>query len=408
MSAASLLLTPPEQTTLSTASDVAIRLKVVSASSQAEALLLWRKLELDLSNQRLTSSSLWTETWLTHFGETVSYRFAIGLRDGVACGIALLTEGVGQSAGPFRLKTCHVGTAGELDSDSVCVEYNSLLCDPADYPEFAQLIWDWIQRQTRCDELRLDGFDTPSIEMFVAQHPDAEVDRKPSYFVDLKSVRENGEEPIMRFGSQTRSKIRRTLRDLGDAKGEWAESVTRAEELFHQMTRLHQAHWTACGYPGVYASRRFTDFHLDLLHRAVPSGKMGLFAVTAGNRLIGCCQILVDRQRVLHYQCGRAPATGSISNGVALDYLCICESLRRGYDAVDFLAGETEHKRRLSTDRAELAWVTWRRPTLKNHAIDALRHLKSVSAQLGRSIGLVQATSRPLTSEDGSPAKNNL
>ncbi len=408
MSAASLLLTPPEQMTLSPASDVAIRLKVVSASSRAEVLSLWRKLELVLSNQRLTCSSLWTETWLTHYGETVSYRFAIGLRDGVACGVALLTEGVGQSAGPFNLKTCHVGTAGELDSDSLCVEYNSLLCDPADYPEFAQLIWDWMKRQTSCDEVRLDGFDTPSIELFLAQNPDAEVDRKPSYFVDLKSVRENGEEPIMRLGAQTRSKIRRTLRDLGNAKGEWADTVTRAEELFHQMTRLHQAHWTSGGYPGVYASRRFTEFHLDLLHRAVPSGKMGLFGVTAGDRLIGCCQILVDRQRILHYQCGRAPANGSISNGVALDYLCICESLRRGYDAVDFLAGETEHKRRLSTDRAELSWVTWRRPTLKNHAIDALRHLKSVSANLGRSIGFVQAASRPLNSESESLSKNNL
>lgn len=408
MSAATLMLTPPEQVTSSSASDVTMRLKIMSASSRAEVLTAWRTLENEVRNQRLTCSSLWTETWLKHFGSIVPHQFALGIRNGSVCGIALLTEGVSQSAGPFSLRTRHLGTAGEPDSESVCVEYNSLLCDPADTAQFSQLLWDWIQQKTTCDELRLDGFDSESIEAFLLKNPGSLVERKSSYFVDLKSIRESGEEPIMRLGSRTRSKIRRTLRDLADARGEWAESVTRAEELFHQMKQLHQAHWTSCGYPGVYASQRFADFHLDLLHRALPQRKMGLFGVTAGGRLIGCCQVLMDRQRVLLYQCGRAPAEGQISNGVALDYLCICEALRRGYDAIDFLAGETEHKRRLSTNRAELAWVTWRRPTFKNRAIDTLRRIKEVTSRLGQSIGFTRPVAAPLTSEDETLPKNTI
>ena len=62
---------------------------------------------------------------------------------------------------------------------------------------------------------------------------------------------------------------------------------------------------------------------------------------------------------------------------MALDYLCLCECLRRGYDEVDFLAGDGEHKRRLATDESELAWVVWRRANLKNTLIKVLRRIKT-------------------------------
>jgi CelD/BcsL family acetyltransferase involved in cellulose biosynthesis len=80
--------------------------------------------------------------------------------------------------------------------------------------------------------------------------------------------------------------------------------------------------------------------------------------------------------------------------------LCICECLRRGYDAVDFLAGDTEHKRRLSTHHAELAWVVWRRPNLKNSAIDAMRRIKQVASTI-RSLrfGIAESASTEIPTE---------
>lgn len=374
-------------TSTTKSSDVAadLQLRFLPASSRTEAMAVWQSLEVKLSNQHLACSSVWTNTWLDHYGELVPFQFAIGERHGTIVGIALLTQGVLQSAGPFRLKTWHVGTAGEPEAASVCVQYNSVLCQPQDQLEFGQMLWNWAQRETNCDEFRLDGFASTTVNPLLALHPEACVERRVAFYFDLKSVRESGEEPIMWLGSHTRANIRRTLRDLGDVRVEWAETVQRAEFLFHQLVELHQARWNAEGLPGVYSSERFHDFHLDLLHRLFPMGRMSLVGVSVGNRLIACSQLLVDNNRTHFYQCGRQPSSARVSHGLILDYMCIYESLRRGFDEANFLGGASEHKRRLSTNQTELAWVIWRRPNLKNSAIDTLRRVKRAAIHIRRS-----------------------
>jgi hypothetical protein len=364
---------------------VALRLRFLPATSRAEAMFMWRKLEVELCNQRLACSSVWTETWLNHYGSLIPHQFVVGTRGGTICGMALMTRGIQQNAGPIHLNTWHVGTAGEPEADSVCVEYNTLLTRPNDSIDFAHALWNWARTETNCDEFRMDGFEAAAMYPLLTQIPQVVVERKSAYFFDLALLRVKGEAPLMRLGSHTRSNIRRTLRDLGEIRLEWAETVDQAVSLFHQMVVLHQARWNAAGSPGVYASRRFHDFHLDLLSRALPLGMMTVFGVKAGDQLVGCNQLPIDGRRVQIYQSGRISTTRRVSYGMVLDYLCICESLRRGYETVEFLAGEGEHKRRLSTDRGELAWICWRRPSIKNTTIDALRCVKHATTRLTRS-----------------------
>lgn len=385
MGTSNIMMTPELALSDSPGIRAELRLRFLPASARSEAMSLWRALELEFASQRLTCSSLWTETWLSHYGHLVPHQFVIGMRNDSPCGIALLTQGIRQSVGPFRLETWHVGTSGEAEVDSVCVEYNSLLTHPDDSTDFASAIWRWTVQHTRCDEFRMDGFHAPSVDRVFADQPDIRIDRRTSYYFDLRPSRENGEEPLMRLGTHTRANIRRTLRELSDLRCEWAEDTRQAEEMFHDLVRLHQARWNIDGAPGVYSSRIFLDFHRDLLCRAVPQGLMALFSISSGGRRIGCCQMLIDGHRGLLYQCGRAPGSPRISHGLALDYQCICESLRRGIDEVDFLAGDGDHKRRLSTDSTEIAWVTWRRPNVKNATIDAIRHLKRATIQVGKS-----------------------
>lgn len=364
---------------------IALRLRFLPASSRAEALLLWRRLELQLSNPRLACSSIWTETWLNHYGEFVAHQFVVGMRGADVCGIALLTQGVDKHVGPFHLKTWHVGTAGEPESESVCIEFNTLLAGPHDFGDFAEALWKWAREETACDEFRMDGFETTTLPPLEVAGLEVVVQSKSSYYYDLGPSRDCGEEPLMRLGSQTRSNIRRTMRELGPTRVEWAETSDHAESLFRDLVQLHQARWNASGMPGAYASRRFHDFHLDLVRKAVPLKVMAMVGIKAGDRLIGCNQVPIDGRRAQIYQSGRVPAAGRVSYGMVLDYHCICECLRRGYDTVEFLAGDGEHKRRLSTHRGELSWVTWRRNNWKNSAIDALRIVKRAASRLGRS-----------------------
>jgi len=386
MTVPDLISTAPDvaDSTTAVAERAPLTLRRLSSTARAEALFLWRKLELELASQRLMCSSLWTETWLDHFGHWIPHEFLVAYRGPTVCGIVLLTQGVHQMAGPFTLRTCHVGTAGEPEADSVCVEYNRMLARPEDQADLRTALWNHIVHETDCDEFRMDGIESHELSQFVGV-PQVRINREPCYYYDFAGLSPQ-DDLLARLGTNTRSRIRRTLRELGSVRHEWTDSVERSEDLFLQMVDLHQARWNAVGKPGVYASRSFRAFHLDLLRRAVPLRLMSVFAVFSNDQLIGCNQILIDDQRTLVYQCGRTPGEARVSYGVAIDYLNIEESRRRGFRAFDFLAGDTEHKRRLSNQAAELAWLTWRRPNWKNAAIDTLRSLKRASQRWAQSV----------------------
>ncbi|MEK6261012.1 MAG: GNAT family N-acetyltransferase [Planctomycetota bacterium] len=359
-----------------------LRLELLGPAARSAAMPLWREVEASLSNRRLMCSSVWTDTWLSHYGALVPHRFAIARRDGKPCGMALLTSGVGQHAGPFPLRTWHVGTAGEPDADSVCVEYNSLLVRNEDRLDFARQLVAWIDSQSDCDETHLDGFASGDIAPLLADNPKGLVTRRPSRYFDLRAARQANVEPMVLLGRRTRASLRRSMRQLDQPSGEWASSAERAEEMLHQLIERHQARWIALGQRGAYASRRFREFHFDLVHRLVPIGAMGLYRVTSPSGVLGCSQVFLDDNRALLYQSGWSPQSGDVSSGLVVDYLCLAECQRRGLDQFDFLAGDSDYKRRLSTHEAELAWTVWRRPRLKFAVLDTLRQIKRVFSRV--------------------------
>ena len=370
-----------------------LRLELLGPTARGTALRQWREVEAALSNRRLMCSSVWTETWLSHYGALVPHRFVIAKRDGKPCGMTLLTSGVDQSAGPFSLRTWHVGTAGEPDADSVCIEYNSLLVRDEDRIDFARQLLAWIDSQSDCDQAYFDGFASEDIAPLLADNPKAVVKRKPSPYFDLRAAREANVEPMELLGKRTRAKLRRSMRRLGQPSGVWAASAERAEEMLHRMIERHQARWNALGEPGSYASRRFREFHFDLVHRLVPIGAMGMYRVTSPTGILGCAQVFIDNNRALLYQSGWSPQPGDVSPGLIVDYLCLAECQRRGLDQFDFMAGTSHYKRHLSTHEAELAWVIWRRPRLKFAVLDNLRWIKRALSHLDESSSSAQPLS---------------
>jgi hypothetical protein len=352
-------------------------LELISASSRREALAIWRTLETEISIQRLTNSSVWTETWLNHFGNQVPHQFIVARRGDSPCGITLVTQAVDQCNGPLRFQSWHLGTSGEPDADSVCVEHNTLLVRPEDRLEFHRLLWAWAVAKSDWDEFRLDGFQADEISDWIASDDNWTVVAKPARYFDLNAARESNRQTLEILGPHTRSSIRRSVRRAGDIRFEWAETVQDAESIFAELIELHQIRWNSVGMPGSYASQTFREFHYELLNRLVPLGQMGLFRVRNDRVTIGCDQVLIDQNRACIYQGGRVlPHDHRISTGVIVDYCLIEECRRRGFDAVDFLAGDSPHKRRLSTHSLPLVWASYRRPSVAHGLIDNLRCLK--------------------------------
>ena len=356
----------------------AVRAEALKASivrDDVAALREWKLLDLRLHNESLTCSWDWVDTWIKHFCHLPHEYFVV--RDaGQIVGMALLVHGA-HRVGPFVDRRIHFGTAGEADGDTVCVEYNRPLVAAEHFEGFFALLFQHLDRLAGWDTLRFNGLDGLQVPPLLALKPGAIIRRVPSHYFDLKETRDAGQDVRARLGSSSKQSLKLNLKLFPDARIEWSETVEQAEEIFEDLIQLHQQRWTSAGLPGCFSSQRFTEFHRELLRRWQPQGKLVLTRVRSGEQLLGCVQIFVERNRLFFYQCGSARVGSKGSPGLLTDCLTIQQGLERGYDAYEFLAGDTVHKRKLSTHANEMVWLAWRRPRWKFRAMNALKSLKS-------------------------------
>ncbi len=336
----------------------------------------WAALENRLQSPYLTCSYEWTQTWINHYGDLIPHRFAVATHANEIVGMCLITNGVQQYDGPFEIKTLHIGTAGEPDLESVCVEYNHLLVAPEFLSQFVRQLTQLIAKCEVCECVLVEGMaDRESLEFLDGETPTS-VDEVPSYYCDLNLFRSAPSEPWRIFGESTRTNLRRSLRDLGNLEVDWADEPEFALGLYDEMVDYHQARWKAVGKPGVFSSNRFHHFHRDLIETLVPQQRAVLIRVRQGKRVLGIQYLLIEQNRLWYYQGGLPDYQSKHSLGNVTQYMAMLEGARRGYDAFDFLAGDDQYKRVLSTHHNVVYWIHWRRPSLKFRLLDGIRALR--------------------------------
>jgi CelD/BcsL family acetyltransferase involved in cellulose biosynthesis len=356
----------------------ALRWRTYAPSEVDAALAAWRRLEQRLGDSSCACSAAWTQCWINAYGDLIPYHILAAEAGGEVRGICLIAEGVGQRVGPFALPTRHLGTAGEPQPGSVCVEYNRLLVEPAFLPDFVQGVWKHLAVDRRWLQLRLDGFSETDLAPWLAHFPGAEIRRRDSKFFDLRKARDAGTDVLAQLGKSTRSNLKRRLKQYGELHCEWAESADAAEDILHELIQLHQARWQAVGQPGAFASERFLRFQRECALQLFLEGRSVLFRVRHQGETVGCLYLLIDQNRLLDYLSGFADFEVKPSPGLTTHLLCMTHALARGYDAYDFLVGDKRHKDNLSTDVAQLCWLTWSRPSWKFAAVSALRTVKQI------------------------------
>ena len=356
-----------------------VSLEVRSYADRTDTLTLWSELEQRIGDRGLTCSTDWTEAWLNAYGDLVPHWFLLA-RDSetnTLRGICLITEGIAQKDGPFSIRTLHVGTAGEPDADSVCVEYNRLLVEPDFEPAFAHLIAAYLEQQPGVDQWNLDGIAEADLAAFQSPENNLQLRVEPAFGFDLTIPRSASSNVLGQFRSATRRKVKRSLETYENLEVDWAASLDDAVDVFGEMIDLHQARWNAAGKPGSYSSPRVTAFHEELLSRLVPQGRMAFVRVRSASGTVGIVQLLIDRHRALLYQCGWNPGSGKQSPGVVVDYLAMEECLKQGLDAYDFLAFATQHKRHLANMSTDIVWAKKQHPRLKFVVVDQARRIRN-------------------------------
>ncbi|HET6423516.1 MAG TPA: GNAT family N-acetyltransferase [Planctomycetaceae bacterium] len=383
--AVTVTLTPRPAGITATTAATPLTLEVCAPEQRATVMAHWKSLEATLAPVALSCTYDWVDAWLNHYGDQIPHQFVVARRGSILRAVLLLTADLTDRQAMLRINTWHFGTAGELDCDSVCVEYNDWLCAPEEREAVLEALVTSTDARLACDRWQFDGVAAIDLPDTVSSANDWRCDRRVARYLDLHEIRESRRELITFFGDSTRKHIRQNLRDYGQVDVEWTDTVSAAHAVFDEQIALHQQRWRSVGEPGCYSSAVFTAFHRELIDRLVPKQLMTVVGVRAGGQTLGCSQLLFDRNRVLVYQGGRNPNAGKLSPGLITDYQCMLECLRRGYDAFDFMAGDSLHKQRMTTHTAPLVWAEKRQPGWKLPLLDAVQKCRqTLRSWLGR------------------------
>lgn len=351
--------------------------QMIAPAEVAAAAEHWGAVEA-LAGQAAPLACTWTwiESWLDQYAKAVPHEFAIACRDGLPFGAALVTRSRASARADLGIRRLHLGTFGEPGGASVFTEWNGLLSAPGARREFATALLERLHMVPDWDELRFDAFDPEHLHDLEAAAPGIVLDRVPSPYMDLRAIRAEGMDVLSTLRKGPRSRIRRTLRELGEVELQWAADAAEARDMLDELVALHEERWRADGLPGAFADGRVLAFHQAIAARLVEEGRAVVCRVRAGGMTLGCICGYVDRNRMLFYQSGIATlADPKLKPGLVLHVLCMQASLERGLDAYDFLVGDSRYKRELSDSEGELYWAALARRRPRPLVSTALRRI---------------------------------
>lgn len=347
-----------------------MEIRLLSARARHEVQDTWQQVEAHVDGGGLTCSWAWTETWLNAYGDAVPHQFAVGVRQGTPCAMALVTRQTERIKGILPIRTLHLGTAGEPAGSGVWVEYNRLLVRDEDRASFARGLMETIRGLRGWDELRLDGFAADDARALASQEPRLVVQRAVCPTVDLGRAAAHGGDVLSMLRSGVQRKVRQSLRVAGPLEASFAATVEEALEIFNELVTLHQRRWTASGQPGAFAHPRTVQFHRALIPRLFLRDAALLFRVRTSERTLGCLYHFVERGNVLFYQSGVAEFPDNrIRPGYLLHALCMQACYERAWQDYNFLEGDSGYKREFATVERELVWATARRRTPRSTAL---------------------------------------
>ena len=283
---------------------------------------------------------------------------------------------------------------GDTRQDVITIEYNGFLvaenlAGRLEADAIAFLLSGLTVDGHRCEELHLKN--VPSgLEKSVraSGFRFREVQRKPSWRIDLAAIRAAGNQYLGCLSANTRQQIRRAMR-LYEKRGRLeiarARDVAEALNFLEGLKELHQRYWTGRGEPGAFAFPFFAGFQSRLIQTCVDHGTVELLRVSAGDDVIGYFYNLVYRGHVYQYQSGfRYEADPRLKPGLVSHCLCIERHLGEGSLVYDFMAGDARYKANLARPGPEMVYLLAARPTWPLQLENALHGMKRSLGGLSR------------------------
>jgi CelD/BcsL family acetyltransferase involved in cellulose biosynthesis len=308
----------------------------------------------------------WLATWWELYrGSAELAVFTFREADGSLVGLAPFAIKSRRTWGGFRVRRVSLLGTGEPRQEAICSEYLDLVATTVHEREVVEALarhlagtwrvgWDEIVMSSvrpgsaalalhaameamgfrgatfeteRCPTLRL-----PENERGVAGLLSPRLQRKLAYYV--RKLEEEGRVELTSCGEEA---------DLNSAMAD--------------LIALHQQRWTGRHRRGCFASERFTTFHRRVAPALLRQGRLALYSLTVGGRVVYVLYGFRDGTRLLAYQSGFDPSFAPrVSLGLVMLGLCLGRAVAEGIREWDFLRGEEAYK---------LHWATGSHPILE-------------------------------------------
>jgi CelD/BcsL family acetyltransferase involved in cellulose biosynthesis len=364
----------------------------------------WRALEAMSDGSPFTAWP-WISVWLGHLPPYIRpYVFRASDAAGLVA-LALLVDAPKRALRRlFGVRSLLLQETGVSDIDEITIEYTGLLMRRGSERSAYSALFETLLRTPQWQSLRISA--SAHAQPVMAALPNEmrafSVSEQPSYLTDLAAIRDGGGDYLAALRKSTRSGLRRTRRAYeahGEIKVEVARDPRQALDWLKELRTLHQSYWHGKGKRGSFDSAYFTEFHEDLVRTTSADGFTDLVRVSAGPLIVGYLYNIRWGNRIYVYNTGlnygalaREDRPGYLAHLVAIE-----KYLHEGIDTYDFLAGDADYKRMMSTHVRTLSWIHIKRANWRIACERALAQL------LGR-----RRISKPIvtpTSSDPVPAR---
>ncbi|HHH52121.1 MAG TPA: GNAT family N-acetyltransferase, partial [Bacteroidetes bacterium] len=181
------------------------------------------------------------------------------------------------------------------------------------------------------------------------------------FLVDLGKVRAKKMNCLQLLSAKTRQKIRRSIRayeEQGKVEVEIAKDRKSAQRMLADLAQLHEKSWKERGKTGSFSNPYFMKFHQELIDNCYENRELELLHVFNKHSTLGYLYNFIYDGDVLFYQCAfNFIKNNKFSPGLTSLVYAINKYAKFNYKSFNFLAGNMQYKKSLSTDCEKMYWI---------------------------------------------------
>jgi CelD/BcsL family acetyltransferase involved in cellulose biosynthesis len=312
----------------------------------------WRALEGRGKGSFFTGWT-WVGAWLESYGVRPEL---LAVTDASEQDVALALVGHGMAPRLLgRTATLALNQSGDAGADRAFIEYNDLLVATGSEEEATCAALSAIDRRRDWRALRLSGIAPGSPLLSIPHRRAVRVDASPVYQVDLESVRTAQGDYLSLLSANSRSQIRRSMKDRGGD----LPTVTRAAsegEVTAWVAEM-QALNSGRHADNAWDDPAFRRFVTALALRGLGNGEVEMMRLTDGSGCVGLLVNFIYRGQAMNYQSAFvAPATAKDKPGLLCHAAAVGDFAARGMALYSLLAGKDRYKASLATCEESLEW----------------------------------------------------